>query len=92
MSKKHKKADAPESVSFVNWFVTLIFSIIPGVNILFFIVCIAGARTRAKRNFAVAALVLALLLGIALSVLLFVFTDNLVDFLNGVLEKTQTLA
>ncbi|MBQ4227652.1 MAG: hypothetical protein II697_05555 [Clostridia bacterium] len=87
MSKKNKREGKGESISFFNWFVTLIFSILPGVNILFFIITIAGARRQAKRSFAVAGLVLALILGIAAAVMLFWFSDAIVDFLNGVIEK-----
>ncbi len=87
MSKNKKREGKGESISFFNWFVTLIFSILPGVNILFFIITIAGARRQAKRSFAVAGLVLTLILGIAAAVMLYWFSDVIVDFLNDLIEK-----
>ncbi len=87
MSKNKKRESKGESISFFNWFVTLIFSILPGVNILFFIITIAGARRQAKRSFAVAGLVLTLILGIAAAVMLYWFSDVIVDFLNDLIEK-----
>ncbi|MBR7040926.1 MAG: hypothetical protein IKI24_03690 [Clostridia bacterium] len=85
MSKEKKKSE--KSVSFINWFITLIFSWIPGVNIIFFIFTIAFAGTRTKRNYAIAGLVLSLILALAVSILLFWFSDNVVAWLKDILPE-----
>ena len=89
MSKEHKNKSRTPAISFINWFITLIVSLIPGANILFFIFTIALARTPSKRNFAIAALVLALVIGIALAVTLFWFSDSLIDFFNKILAEAS---
>ncbi|MCR4622119.1 MAG: hypothetical protein K5663_08565 [Clostridiales bacterium] len=86
MSKEKKKNE--KGISFINWFVTLIFSWLPAVNILFFIFTIAFARTRSKRNYAIAGLVLALILAIAASVMIFWFSDTVVGWLKSILPET----
>ena len=45
MSKENRGV---RRVSFLNWFFTLIVSILPGVNILFFIITIAAARNASR--------------------------------------------
>ena len=90
MSKKNRKQQgivkAEPPISFFNWFVTLIFSFLPGVNILFFIITIPCARTVTKRNFAIAGLVLSLILLIAFTLALIFFSDWIVDSLKSLLE------
>ena len=73
-------------ISFFNWFVTLLFSIVPGVNIVFFIFTIACARTASKRSFAIAALVLSLLLLIAGCIGVIFFGEEIVKWAQSVLE------
>ena len=87
MSKDKKKSE--KSVSFINWFFTLIFSWLPGVNIIFFIFTIAFAKTHSKRNYAIAGLVLALILALAVSILLFWFSDNVVAWLKDILPEAE---
>ena len=47
--------------SVLNWMGTLILCEIPGVNLIFLILSIIFAKTSAKRNFAIAALLLMVL-------------------------------
>ena len=47
--------------SVLNWMGTLILCGIPGVNLIFLILSIIFAKTSAKRNFAIAALLLMVL-------------------------------
>ena len=47
--------------SALNWMGTLILCAIPGVNLIFLILSIIFAKTGAKRNFAIAGLLLMLL-------------------------------
>lgn len=69
-------------VSFINWVITLIFSVIPGVNIIFFLFTIGCAVNPSKKSYAVAALVLTLIVTIALCVLLFCFGDTVAKWAN----------
>lgn len=77
MSKKEIR-----KVSFINWVITLIFSAIPGVNIIFFLFTIGCARNASKRSYAVAALVLTLIFTIAACVMVFCFGDTVAEWAN----------
>ena len=85
MSKENRGV---RRVSFLNWFFTLIVSILPGVNII----TIAAARNASKKSFAVAALVLSLLLLIAACALVFFFGDAFVRWAESLLKDVPTQA
>lgn len=89
MSKKKKiSANSDTSkISFINWLITLIISLIPAVNVIFFIISCAAAKTKSKRNFAAAALVLTLLITVAAVVTLVFFGDNIVAWADNVLAE-----
>lgn len=78
-----------KKVSFFNWFITLIFSIVPGVNLLFFIGTGMFARNPSKRTFAVAALVLTLIILIGLCIAVIFFGNELVEWAEQVLQETE---
>lgn len=66
-------------VSIINWMLTIILSIIPGVNIIGFIAMMIFARNKSKKTFAAASLILC-----ALTVVLFIaaflfFGDQIVE-------------
>ncbi len=84
-----KESRGVRKVSFINWFFTLILSVLPGVNILFFIITIAAARSASKKSFAVAALVLSLLLLIAASAAVFFFGDEFVRWAENLLKTSS---
>ena len=66
-------------VSVINWMLTIILAVIPGVNIISFIATIIFARNRSKKTFAIAALIL-ILLFIALFIAAFlIFGDKIVE-------------
>ena len=56
MAKSSRK-----SPSVLNWMGTLILYAIPGVNLIFLVLSIIFAKTAAKRNFAIAGLILMVL-------------------------------
>ncbi len=87
MSKENRGV---RRVSFLNWFFTLIVSAIPGVNILFFVITIATARNASKKSFAVAALVLSLLVLIAALAAVFFFGDEFVRWAENLLKDVPT--
>ena len=78
-----------KKVSFFNWFITLIFSLIPGVNLLFFIGTGMFARNPSKRTYAVVALVLTLIILIALCVGVIFFGNEVVEWAEKVLEEAE---
>jgi len=78
MSRNDGEPIRRKGVSVWNWLGTLILSLIPGVNVLFFIVTILFAKTRAKRNFAIAALILMVLVA-ALSFAAFLIWGNAIE-------------
>ena len=82
-----KEFKGVKKVSFFNWFITLIFSLIPGVNILFFLVTIAAARNASKRTFAIAALVLTLIIMIGLCLGVIFFGQAFVDWAESLLNE-----
>lgn len=78
-----------KKVSFFNWFITLIFSLIPGVNLIFFIGTCMFARNPSKRTYAVAALVLTLIILIALCVGVIFFGNEVVEWAEKVLAEAE---
>ena len=61
--------------SVLNWMGTLILYAIPGVNLIFLILTIIFAKSSAKRNFAIAALLLMILALIAIFAAFAFFPD-----------------
>ena len=86
MSKKSKPTYNPP-ISMFNWFITLLLSIIPGVNILFFIFGISFAKSPSKRSFCLAALVLALLIIAAVVIASLLEADAIIKWCNDILDK-----
>ena len=72
-------------ISFSNWFFTLVFSIIPGVNLVWFLLTLIFAKTPSKRSFAAAALVLSVLLLVAICVAVFVYGDAVATWASELL-------
>ena len=84
-----KEGKGVKKVSFFNWLITLIFSIIPGVNLVAFIFMGMFARNPSKRTYAVAALILTLIIMIALCVGVIFFGNELVEWAEKVLETAE---
>ena len=89
MSKKKSKATYNPPISMINWFFTLLLSIIPGINILLFIFGISFAKSPTKRSFCLAALVLTLLLVAAIAIAVWLFSPELVEFFNKILPEAK---
>lgn len=84
-----KQAKGVKKVSFFNWFITLILSAIPGVNILFFIGSAMFAGNPSKRTYAAAALVITLLVLIALCVGVIFFGNEIVEWAEKVIAEAE---
>jgi len=73
--------DAPRrrSVSVLNWMGTLILTSIPGVNVIALILFAALSKSRSKRTFAGAALILMAIFAVLFAVAFMVFGDWLTE-------------
>lgn len=78
------KEKTGKSVSVWNWIGTLLLAAIPVVNLITMIVLIIKARTRTRRNFAVAALALEIFF-------LLLFAAGLVFFGEEIITWLQTV-
>ena len=78
------KEKTGKSVSVWNWIGTLLLAAIPLVNLITMIVLIIKARTRTRRNFAIAALALEVFF-------LLLFAAGLVFFGEEIISWLQTV-
>lgn len=78
------KEKSGKSVSVWNWIGTLLLAAIPVVNLITMIVLIIKARTRTRRNFAIAALALEIFF-------LLLFAAGLVFFGEEIITWLQTV-
>ncbi len=78
------KEKTGKSVSVWNWIGTLLLAAIPVVNLITMIVLIIKARTRTRRNFAIAALALEIFC-------LLLFAAGLVFFGEEIITWLQTV-
>ena len=78
------KEKTGKSVSVWNWIGTLLLAAIPVVNLITMIVLIIKARTRTRRNFAIAALALEIFF-------LLLFAAGLVFFGEEIITWLQTV-
>ncbi len=73
-----------KSVSVWNWIGTLLLAAIPVVNIITMIVLIVRARTRTRRNFAIAALALEVFFLLLFAAALVFFGEEIITWLQTV--------
>lgn len=71
------------AISVGNWIWTVFLSLIPGVNVITFIVLIVVSKVPTKRNFAIASLIVAFLLVLLYLAAIMFFPDSLIDLLTG---------
>ncbi len=69
-----------KGITVFNWMITLILSAIPGVNVIFFVLSLIFAKSRPKRTFAGAALILTVLFAAIIVAAFMIFGDEIVDF------------
>ena len=82
MSKETSAPRKKKGISVLNWMGTLVLTSIPVVNIIVLIIMAATAKTRSKRTFAGAALIM-MAITIALIIAAFVvFGDQLTAWAN----------
>ena len=78
MSRAEARAKR-KPVSIINWMLTIIMSIIPGVNIIGFIATIIFAKNRSKKTYAAAALILCAVAIILTIAAFLIFGDKIVE-------------
>lgn len=66
-------------ISIINWMLTIIISVIPGVNIIGFVVMLIFARNKSKKTFAAAALILCALAVVLFIAAFLIFGDQIVE-------------
>ena len=91
MSRSEVKKSRNNRVSVINWIGTLLLSVLPGVNIIAWILMIIFAKRQAKRSFAIAALILTVLCVVLYFVAFIVFGDQLVEFAQTLTETAPAL-
>ena len=91
MSRSDVKKPRNNRVSVINWIGTLLLSAIPGVNVIAWILMIIFAKRQAKRSFAIAALILAVLCVILYFVAFIAFGDHLVEFAQQLTESVPAV-
>ena len=77
-----RREDKPRKkpISILNWMLTIIVSIIPGINIVGFIAMMIFAQNRSKKNFAAAALLLTVIFAVLFVAAFLIFGDQIVEF------------
>ena len=78
--------------SILNWMGTLILLGIPGVNLIFLILSIIFAKTSAKRNFAIAALLLMVLSVVLLCAAFVAFPDYFTRMAQSLRDASETVS
>ena len=90
MSKNGKNGKNRPSV--LNWMGSLILYAIPGVNLIFLILSIIFAKTGAKRNFAIAALVLMVLSLLLLCAAFVLFPTQLTQLAQSMRDAGEKIS
>lgn len=91
MAREEKKY-RNQKISVLNWMGTLLLCAIPGVNILSMILFIILAKTQAKRSFAIAMLVLSVILAALVCAAFLVFPNELADLANQIRRQAGLTA
>lgn len=78
--------------SVLNWMGTLILYAIPGVNLIFLILSIIFAKTGAKRNFAIAALILMVLCLILVCAAFVLFPNQLTELAQSMRDAGEAIS
>ena len=78
--------------SILNWMGSLILLGIPGVNLIFLILSIIFAKTSAKRNFAIAALLLMVLSVVLICAAFVAFPDYFTRMAQSLRDASETVS
>ena len=78
-----EKSSKYRKVSVWNWMGTIILTAIPVVNIIMLIILIATAKTRTRRNFAIASLVLIVLAFLLTAAAVVFFGEEIINWMQA---------
>jgi len=87
MSRKNPAPQKKKGISILNWMGTMVLCAIPGVNILAMALMAGLAKSRSKRSFAGAFLILQAVIFVAVVTAFMVFGDELVEFSRNLLKE-----
>lgn len=91
MAREEKKY-RNQKISVLNWMGTLLLCAIPGVNIISMILFIILAKSQAKRSFAIAVLILTVILAALVCAAFLVFPNELSDLANQIRRQAGITA
>ena len=74
-------------ISVVNWMGTLVLAAIPGVNIIALILFVVLGKSRSKRTFAAASLLLMAIFAVLFVAAFVVFGDRLAELAHRLVEE-----
>lgn len=80
MSRKEPAPQKKKGISILNWMGTMVLCAIPGVNIIAMALMAGLAKSRSKRSFAGAFLILQAIIIVAVVAAFMLFGDQLVEF------------
>lgn len=78
-----KKEKGIQKISIMNWIGTLIICSIPGINILAFLTYAIFSKAQAKRSFAIASLILIILLAAVICAVFLIFPEQLAQLASS---------
>ncbi len=81
-----------QRISVLNWMGTLLLCAIPGVNIIALILFIILAKSQSKRSFAIAGLVLMVIVAALICAAFLVFPNELADLANQIRRQAGITA
>ena len=84
MSRAAERIAREQQISVVNWMLTLLISMIPGVNLIVWIAWQFMPVKKMRKRFALAALLLTILLAIAFFACFMVWGPQIVEWLESV--------
>ena len=87
MSRKDPMPQKKKGISILNWMGTMVLCAIPGVNIIAMALMAGLAKSRSKRTFAGAFLILQAIIIVALVVAFMVFGDEMVEFSRKLIQE-----
>lgn len=91
MNRESAPAPRKKSISIIEWIGSIILTMLPVINIVFFVLTLVFSRSRSKRNYAWAWIIL-IILAIGATITAFVlWGDCISDFLKDWYEETKTL-
>ena len=88
MSRKENRIRR-KPISILNWMLTIIIAVIPGVNVLGCLGMLIFDKNRSKKNFAAAALILMVIFAVLFLLAFLIFGDQIVALTKQLSESVK---